>query len=328
MAQERSEWSEAVKTDGQLKFWDEYSSIPTTFEEFFAEEPCPGAYTSETSSSGMSDLFEKGEGEPIQAATPMEGFPVYGRIRTFAQKLSWSFELYNDIQVADLFMRAVASWADALARTKDRYFARFFNNGALLTGDSVFNATIPGVVQDPSGNLCYDMRPMFTDVSRPRLNRAGMPYYNHIISNDLSAESLQAAYVQMTTVNNRDEKGDEIILEPDILLVPKALEFKAEELLRYAQQHPNTADFLLNTTKVNAALANRLRVVAWPRLTDDDAWFLVSSKRGLVNLTRGTEQIDFWIDNETKNWCASIVARWGGYCRNWRYQFGSNCRTA
>lgn len=328
MAQERSEWTEGVRVDAQLKFWDEYAGIPTTYEQFFAEEPCPGAYTSETSASGMSDLTEKLEGEPIQSASPTEGFPVYGRVRTFAQKLSWSFELYNDIQVADLFMRAVASWADSLARTKDRYFARFFNCGALLAGDPVFNATIPGVVQDPSGNLCYDMLPMFTDTTHKRANRAGQLFYNHIAANDLSAEALQAAYVHMTTVNNRDEKGDEIVLEPDVLLVPKALEFKAEELLQYVRQFPNTADFLLNNVKVNAALANRLRVVAWPRLTDDDAWFLVSSKRGLVNLTRGTEQIDFWIDNDTKSWCASIVARWGGYCRNWRYQFGNNCRTA
>lgn len=328
MAQERNEFTESMKVQGTLRFLDEYTPIGTVYDQLFTEQECPGAYTYESSASGLGDLMLKPEGEPIQTGTSVEGYPVYGKLNTFAQKISWSKETYDDIQVQNAFMKVVASWSESVARTKDRYFASFFNKGALLTGDPIFNASIPQLLNDPSGNFCYDNKPLFTDTLRKRSNWSGQQFFNHVISNDLSAEALQAAYVQMTTVNNRDEKGDEVELQPDILLVPKQLEFKAEELLQYVRQFPNTADFLLNNVKVNAALANRLRVVSWSRLDNPNAWFLLSAKRGLVQLTRGAEEIDFWVDPDTKSYCASILVRWGGYCRNWRYQFGNNCRTA
>lgn len=326
MAVERNDFTEAVRKDGYSWYWESYEEIPTTYQEIFKEEDIDGAYTKEVSSSGMNDLREKGESEPIQEDTPMEGYPIIGKVRTFASKLSWSMELYDDAQVANLFKTTVQSWGDSVPRTRDRWYANFINKGAFTDGDSIFNNTIPDVVIDTSGNKIYDGFPLFTPTGTPRSSRGGGTYYNFSAVNDLDATTLQAIYTHMTTMNNRDEKDDEVIIEPDVLLVPASMKFKAEELVHYT----NTAstDFMLYNNKPSDALRGKLQVVVWPRMSDSDSWILLQKKKGLVALNRMEDQIDFYRDNETKAYIATILVRFGGYVRNWRYLYGNNLPTS
>lgn len=328
MAVERNSFTEALKKEGYKWYWSAYDEIPTVYQEIFAEEDADAAYVKETSAVGLNDLTEKPESEPIKSDAPHEGYPIYGKVRTFASKVTWSMELYDDAQVQNLFQKTVQSWGDAVPRTKDRYFAKYLNYGGYTAGHDVFNATIPDVLIDPSGDLCYDGKPLFNLTGNARSSIAGGTYYNSTASANLDATTLQTAYTLMTQTNNRDEKDDEIILEPDILVVPPALKFKAEELLQYNNQA--TTAFLLNVNKPAqpTTIKGALRVVVWPRLTDTDAWFLGCAKKGLVALTKGAEQIDFYRDNETKAYVATIVVRFGGYVRNWRYWYGANLSTS
>jgi hypothetical protein len=326
MAVERNDFTEALKKEGYKWYWSAYDEIPTTYQSLFAEEDIDAAYTKETSAVGLNDLVEKPESEPIKTDAPHEGYPIIGKVRTFASKVVWSMELYDDAQVANLFQKTVQSWGDAVPRTKDRWYSGFFNYGAYTAGHAIFNNTIPDVVIDTSGNLCYDGKPFFTATGNERSSIAGGTYYNASASLDLDATNLQTVYAHMTQTNNRDEKDDEIILEPDTLLVPPALKFKAEELLQYNNQF--TTGFLLNVTKPANFLKGKINVVVWPRLTDTDCWILGCAKKGIVALNRMSEQIDFYRDNETKAYVATIVVRFGGYVRNWRYWYGCNLPTS
>lgn len=327
MAVERNDFTEALKKEGYTWYWQAYNEIPTTYQDVFAEESIDAAYTKETSAVGLNDLKEKPESEPIKADAPHEGYPIYGKVRTFASKVVWSMELYDDAQVASLFQKTVASWGDAVPRTKDRWYSNFLNYGAYTSGHDIFNNTIPDVLSDPSGDLCYDGKPFFTASGNNRSSIAGGTYYNASASLDLDATNLQTVYALMTQTNNRDEKDDEIIIEPDTLIVPPALKFKADELLYYT--NVNTTGFLVNVTKpVTQSLKGKIKVIVWPRLTDTDCWILCQAKKGLVALNRMNEQIDFYRDNETKAYVATIVVRFGGFVRNWRYWYGCNLPTS
>ncbi len=85
----------------------------------------------------------------------------------------------------------------------------------------------------------------------------------------LSYASLQTAILQFE--NQTDHRGKKILQQPMTLLVPSALEFKALELLETVGQPENA-----NNT-INAVRRARpgLRLIVWPYLTSDTAWFLI-----------------------------------------------------
>ena len=325
MAVERNDFTEAIRKSGYEWYWEEYEEINTTYQELFTEKDITAPYIKEVSSTGMGDLKEKPESEPIQEAAPQEGFPIYGKVRTFASKVSWSMELYDDSQVESLFQDTVSSWGRSVPRTKDRWYAQFFNYGGYTAGHSVFNNSLPDILVDSSGDLIYDGYPLFTLTNNARSSMGGETYFNSGGALDLDATNLQAVYQAMTATNNRDEKDDEIIIEPNILLIPPGLKFIADELLQYEKQN---TDFMLYKDKPSIALAGKITPVVWPRLTDTDAWFLLEKQKGLIALNRMEEQIDFYKDNETKAYVASILVRFGGYVNNWRYMYGSNLATS
>lgn len=327
MPVERNDFTEALKKEGYKWYWSAYDEIPTTFQEVFAEETIDAAYTKETSAVGLNDLKEKPESEPIKTDAPHEGYPIYGKVRTFASKVVWSMELYDDAQIASLFQKTVASWGDAVPRTKDRWYADFFNKGAFTAGHDIFNNTIPDVISDPSGDVCYDGLPFFTPTGTKRSSIAGGTYFNASASLGLDATGLQTVWNYMTVSNAYDEKDDEIIIEPDTLMVSPSYKFLGEELLQY--NNINTTAFMISTTKpATQSLKGRLKLIVWPRLTDTDCWIMGCAKKGIVALTRMNEQIDFYRDNETKAYVATIVVRFGGYVRNWRYWYGCNLPTS
>lgn len=325
MAVERNDFTEAIRKQGYAWYWENYDEIPTTYQEIFAEEDMSGAYVQETSAVGLNDLKEKPESEPLQEDTPMEGYPIYGKCRTFGSKVSWSMELYEDSQVEGLFQKTVQSWARSVPRTKDRWYSNFFNYGGYTAGNDIFNNSIPDIVTDPSGNLIYDSKPLFNLSGNTRKSKKGGTYYNGFAL-DLDASNLLHVYKHMTQTNNRDEKDDEIILEPDTLLVPSSLKFTAQELLQYENQF--TTNFLMEVSKPLNLLKGKLDIIVWPRLSDSDAWFLLCRKQGLKAMNRMSDQIDFYRDPDTKAYIATIVVRWGGYANNWRFLTGSNFATS
>lgn len=325
MPVERNDFTEAIKRQGYTWYWENYNEVETTYQNIFAEEELTAAYTQETSAVGLNDLKEKLESEPVQEDSPMEGYPIYGKARSFGAKLSWSMELYQDEQIPGLFQKAVQSWAKSVPRTKDRWYSGFFNYGGITAGNAIFNNTIPDIITDPSGNLCYDGKPFFNLTGNTRASKKGGTYYNGFALN-LDASNLLHVYAHMTATNNRDEKDDEIILEPDILVVPTSLKFKAQELLQYENTY--TKDFLTTVSAPLTLLKGKITPVVWPRLSDTDAWFLGCRGQGIKALNRMSDQIDFYRDPDTKAYIATIVVRFGGYVNNWRFWCGSNFATS
>lgn len=245
--------------------------------------------------------MEKPEGESIQSDAPMEGYTVVCKNRSFARNVKFSKESVDDAKkTANLLQSVVGTWGRALPITKEKFYAKFFNYGAYTAGHDVFNGTVSNVVSDASGDLIYDSQPFFSN-SHP--DKVGNTYDNYLASTSLSYANLQTAYTTYTSTNNRDERGQQIEIEPNVLLIPRgSLRFTAQEILE-SDKEPGVFDNTINV------LRGIIQPLEWAYLTDSDGWFLGRLRAGLMATDRQGVEMDFYQEEETKSYIASIFTR-------------------
>jgi hypothetical protein len=308
-----------MKRDSYDYYWDNYMETPPRYEELYDVVQSEEAYTKFTSAIGLGDLLEKPEGEDLQTEKPMESYTIVCKNRTWGRKTQFTYETVQDSQkVQNLLADTVGSWGKTAPRTKDKWYADLFNYGAVSAGNSIYNNSITGVVDDSSGVLIYDGMPWF-DTEHP--DKVGNTYSNFESAHSLTHDNLKTDYTTFTSTNNRDERGESIELSPDTLLIPPALRFTAQVILANTAI-PGSAD---NDINVLAAIVSPME---WHHLTDADGWFLGRKKMGLMATDRLDVNIDFWQDETNKDYYASIMTRFGGVVTNWRYWFAANIATS
>jgi phage major head subunit gpT-like protein len=149
--------------------------------------------------------------------------------------------------------------------------------------------------------LGYDNKPLFA-ADHPLL---GGGVCSNLIPAPLSDTALKSA--TLLARKTVDEAGKLIQIKPDTLIVSPANEFLAMELIKTAQK-PGT-----DLNDINS-LMGKFKILVWDFLTDDDAWFLLDSKRHELNF--------FWrVKPEFKHVedFDTLVAKYRGYMR---YSFG------
>lgn len=319
MSVTRNQMTENYKNDMYTYFWEAYPTKAPKYEEIFETIPSESAYEQFTSAIGLGELLEKPENEDIQSDSPMEGYTIICKNRLFARKVSLSYESVQDSKkTANLLSKVVGSWGKALPSTKDKFYAKFFNNGAYSAGHDVFNNTITDVVSDSSGDMGYDNKAFFSTVHP---DKVGNTYSNYLAATALTHTNLKTAFTTYTTTNNRDERGGVIELQPDVLLIPSALRFTAQELLNSVLV-PGVTN---NTTNV---LNSIVEPMEWSLLTDTDGWFLGKKKEGLLATDRESINLDFYKDEDNLSYAARIFTRFGGAMLNWRFWMGANIATS
>jgi len=300
-------------------YFESYPEVPPKYQAIFDVVPSDAAYDQYTTAIGLGELLEKPEGENIQADAPMEGYTVVCKNRSFARRVPFTYETVQDAKkIGNLLSTTVGTWGRYLPITKEKFYAKFFNYGAYTAGQDVFNNTITGVVTDPTGNLIYDGKSFFND-AHP--DKVGNTYDNYYASTALTADNLKTVYLAYTTTNNRDERGEIIDLSPDILLIPPALKFTAQEILM-TDREVGTINNTINTMR------NIVTPMEWSYLTDTDGWFLGKLKMGLMATDREAPSLDFYQDEENLNFFARIFTRFGGAVTQWRYWIGCNISTS
>ena len=240
-----------------------------------------------TSAIGLGELLEKPEGEDMQTDTPIESYTIVCKNRSFGRVVRMSYETVADTQkLGNLLQGTVGTWGRMLPITKEKFYAKFFNNGALTAGHDVFDNSITGVVTDASGDVIYDSQPWFDSA---HADKVGNTYSNLDTSASLTEANLRLKWTIFTTDNNRDERGEIIDIEPNTLLIPPALRF--------------TADAILNSTLIPGSMDNDTNVLRtivsplqWHYLSESTSWLLLTKGQGLMATDRQDVELDFWQD--------------------------------
>lgn len=311
----RSEFTEAMKKQSYSWFWERYDLTAPRYQDLFEIVKSDAAYEQFTSAIGLGELLEKPEGEDLQADSPMESYTIVCKNRSWGRLVRFSYETVKDAKsVTNILADTVGTWGQKLPVTKEKFYADFFIKGAYTAGNDVFNNTLTGVVTDATGDLVYDNKAWFATNHE---NKVGGTYSNYNSSTSLTHSNLKTVYNTYTSSNNRDERGDIIDLEPDIMLIPPALNFTSREILETTLL-PGSMD---NDTNV---LRSIIEPMVWPYLTDTNGWYMGKKQMGLMATDREDVSLDFWQDETSLDFMARIFTRFGGCVTNWRFWLANN----
>lgn len=232
----------------------------------------------------------------VEYEAPQRDYEIEYRHTEFAKGFIVERAMIDDMQYEGIFTNA-SNMGTAFARKQEKDAASVFNNAF------------------SSSYLGYDGKALCAD-DHPR-SRTNSTAVDNSLALALTSDNLETAILQMQGF--KDEKGEEISVIPDTLLVPRALRKTALEIVG-SVLNPETANNAINVHM-------GMNVVVWPYLTDANAWFVLDSamaKRYLKWYTRVNPEFAAVNDFDT------FQRKYRGYMRysygwsDFRFVVGSN----
>lgn len=319
---ETSGFPEALKADNYKWFWESFDALPKVYPEVFEIKKTEKLYEKSTSAVGTGLLEETAENANYPEKSPMEGFVVYSKVRKWGKIEHVSKELHDDVTKLGNFLKSqMPIWTKDAVETMETFYANIFNYGGYTSGHSIFNASIPNVVSDASGDKIYDSSPLFAENGTYHTSKGGGTYYNGLGALNISKSNLQDAYTRMTFYNNRKEDDTKMRMVPDILLASPALKFTVDELVK-SPDDPTTSNRAVNV------LHGVVRPIYWPYLDDADQWTLLKARFGMKALMRENPHFAFEEKFESETYKMRISTRFGAEINNWRGSISANYATS
>lgn len=249
-----------------------------------------GAQTS--SVAGVGAAVAKSEGAGTYTDSPIQGYDKTYTFTTYSIKTQFSEELIEDDRL-DTVGKVMHTLGMGYFQTTQIVAANVFNNGFSDTGPdglSLFNTA-----HTLLGGGTYSNRSS-TSVA-------------------LGVAGLRAMNTSMYRMVN--DRSINLMVIPDIILVPPELEYTASELINSAYK-PGSADNDINTFN------GKLNVVCTPFLTSTTAWFgLAKASHELRYYERIAPSVKTWIDDDTGDMYAKIRGRFDVGYSDWRGAWGS-----
>lgn len=262
----------------------EYKRYAEEHKEIFDTESSERSFEEETKLSGFGAAPSKREGQGIQYDTAQEAYTSRYVHETIALGFSITEEAIEDNLYGSLSARYTKALARAMAYTKQVKAASILNNG--------FNGANPG----GDGVSLFGVNSGATRVGHP-LVYGGANFNSPAVGVDLNETSLENAIIQIAAWT--DERGLLIAARPVKMIIPPALQFVAERLMK-TEGRVGTADNDINALKNMGMLPQGSTVNHW--LTDPNAWFLKTDiPNGLKHFTRVAMKTDMEGDFETGN---------------------------
>lgn len=287
-----------IYTDAEKELDYKYSQIFNVFNSSKNLEK-------DSSISGLGRLVKTGEGVAFPNDTLYQGYDTTYAHEKYALKTSITKEMVQDDQYRMVEARA-KGLAIAANRSVEKSAADVFNYGFTVGGG--------GDAQFQSGG---DAVALFS-ASHPRTD--GGTAQSNTDTMDLAEDSLESVLLSMRSTV--DDRGQLMLVKPDTLLIPPALEKEANILLQTTGR-PGTANNDINPYK------GRLNVIVWDFISaaaggSDTAWFVLDKGQHQLNwFWRQKPELDRNVDFDTKNIEYSIDARWSNGFSAWRGVYGS-----
>ena len=243
-------------------FGMEYKRYGEQHKEIYETESSDRSFEEETKLSGFGTAPVKAEGSAIAYDNAQEAWSTRYNHETIALGFSITEEAVEDNLYDSLSARYTKSLARAMAYTKQVKAASVLNNGFdgnFAGGDGValFSTAHPTVGGGTNSNTAA-------------------------VQVDLNETSLEAAVIQISAWT--DERGLLIAAKPKKLVIPPALMFVADRLLK-TDARVGTADNDINALKNMGSIPGGATVNHF--LTDTNAWFLTTDvPNGLKHFVR------------------------------------------
>ena len=242
-------FAQLISRDFTNVFFDEYTRQDTEFDKVANVSTMDGAYIREGQLAGLSALQGIGEGEPVAYDSFIPGNEKTVTPSDFALGLAITRNMYDDDKTG-FMKKGFSELGKAAAYTRELKFWDLLNSGFVTTT----RVGIDGAALFASHTLV-----------------GGGTYSNYAAtSSSLSMTTLQAMCDRFELLPN--ERGIPIRIKPKLLIVPPALRWKAEQLIK-SEYNPENANNEKNTAQITG-----LQFMVCHFLSSTTAWFLAGDK--------------------------------------------------
>jgi hypothetical protein len=275
----------------------EYKNYANEHAEIFDTENSDRAFEEEVMLSGFANAPIKAEGTSISFDNAQETYTSRYTHETLALAFSITEEAIEDNLYDRLASRYTKALARSMANTKQVKAANVLNNafGTANGGDGK--------------ELCATDHPIVAGTEQNELSTAA----------DLNETSLEQSLIDIAAMT--DERGLKIAAQGTKLIVPSALQFTAERLMKSAQR-TGTADNDINAVVSKGMVPQGYVVNHY--LTDTDAFFIKTDvPNGLKHFVRSPMKTAMEGDFTTGNVRYKARERYSFGFSDWRGIFGS-----
>jgi hypothetical protein len=275
----------------------EYKNYANEHAEIFDTENSDRAFEEEVMLSGFANAPIKAEGTGVTFDNAQETFTARYTHETLALAFAITEEAIEDNLYDRLASRYTKALARSMANTKQVKAAKVLNNG--------FGTANGG---DGKELLATD-HPIVTGTEQNELSTAA----------DLNETSLEQALIDIAALT--DERGLKIAAKGMKLILPSALQFTGERLMK-STQRVGTADNDINAVVSMGMIPQGYAVNHY--LTDTDAWFIKTDvPNGLKHFVRAPLKTAMEGDFTTGNVRYKARERYSFGFSDWRGIFGS-----
>ena len=298
MAISRAQLVKELEPGLNALFGLEYKNYANEHEEIFSKENSDRAFEEEVMLSGFGNAGVKPEGQSINYDAATETFTARYTHETLALAFSITEEAIED----NLYDRLASRYTKALARS--------MANAKQVKAANVLNRAFNSSYTGGDGlELCSTAHVIVSGTEQNELSTAA----------DLNETSLEQALIDIAALT--DERGLKIAAKGNKMIVPSALQFTAERLLK-SSNRVGTADNDINATK-NLGMIPQGYVVNH-YLTDTDAWFIKTDvPNGLKHFVRAPIKTAMEGDFDSGNVRYKARERYSFGWSDWRGIFGS-----
>ena len=276
MAISRSQLVKELEPGLNALFGLEYNNYADEHAQIFDVENSDRAFEEEVMLSGFANASVKPEGSSVNYDTAQESFTARYTHETLALAFAITEEAIEDNLYDRLASRYTKALARSMANAKQVKAANVLNNAfdsSFTGGDGV--------------ELCSAVHPIVAGTFKNELSTAA----------DLNETSLEQSLIDIAAMT--DERGLKIAAKGVKMIIPSALQFTAERLMK-SQGRTGTADNDINAVGSMGMIPQGYVVNHY--LTDTDAFFIKTDvPNGLKMFVRAPIKTAMEGDFETGN---------------------------
>ena len=298
MAISRAQLVKELEPGLNALFGLEYKRYENQHAEIYNEESSDRAFEEEVMLSGFANAQVKGEGSGVSYDDAQETFTARYTHETVALAFAITEEAIEDNLYDRLASRYTKALARSMANAKQVKAANVLNNA--------FDSSFTG---GDGTELCATDHSIVAGTEQNELSTAA----------DLNETSLEQSLIDIAALT--DERGLKIAAKGMKLIIPSALQFTAERLMKSAGR-TGTADNDINAVVSKGMVPQGYVVNHY--LTDTDAFFIKTDvPNGLKHFTRAPIKTAMEGDFDTGNVRYKARERYSFGFSDWRGIFAS-----
>jgi len=252
MAISRAQLVKELEPGLNALFGLEYKRYDNESAEIYATESSDRAFEEEVMLSGFANADVKAEGQGVSFDEAQETFTA----RYTHETVALAFAITEEAMEDNLYDRISSRYTKALARS--------MANAKQVKAAAPLNNGLPGVATFKTGDgvsLINGSHPTIAGTFSNTLSTAA----------DLNETSLEQAMIDIAAFT--DERGLRIAAQGKKMIIPSALQFTAERILK-SPGRVGTADNDINALKNLGMIPQGYRVNHF--VTDTDAWYIIT----------------------------------------------------